>query len=129
DEDRFAIFAPGYRGLRPARSGRHERGCLARGGDRPAPYAEAAEVNPLDPPLEGDRIIPPGLSRISLGLLRDWQANIHGIPAFERLTLKADATTSLGYWARHLAAMPRSHGSRAVEETLLQTGRRNTGSD
>ncbi|MBK7201967.1 PglZ domain-containing protein [Candidatus Amarolinea dominans] len=122
DEDRFAIFARRATedfGL-PDPAGMSEDAWRAAATARLL-CTEAAEANPLDPPLEGDRIIPPGLSRDrALGLLRDWQANIHGIPAFERLTLKADATTSLGYWARHLAAMPRSYSSRAVEETLFK---------
>lgn len=122
DEERFAIFA--RRAVEdfglPDPAGMSEDAWHVAATARLL-CTEAAEANPLDPPLEGDRIIPAGLARDrALGLLRDWQANIHAIPAFERLVLKADATTGLAYWARHLSAMPRSYSSRAVEETLFK---------
>ena len=122
DEERFAIFARRATedfGL-PDPAGMSEDAWHVAATARLL-CTEAAEANPLDPPLEGDRVIPPGLARDrALGLLRDWQANIHAIPAFERLAHKADATTGLAYWARHLSAMPRSFSSRAVEETLFK---------
>ena len=82
---------------------------------------EAAQANPESQPSEGDRIIPAGLARErALQLLKTWQSHIHYIPTFEHLVQKADATLGLTYWARNLSALPRSFGSRAVEQTLLE---------
>jgi hypothetical protein len=81
---------------------------------------EAAEGCPQDPPRENDKIIPPGLARRrALGLLKNWQSNIHFIPTFERLVPEADRTLGLAYWARNVASPPRSFSSRLVEETLF----------
>jgi hypothetical protein len=75
---------------------------------------------PQDPPRENDKIIPPGLARRrALGLLKNWQSNIHFIPTFERLVPEADKTLGLAYWARNVASPPRSFSSRLVEETLF----------
>jgi len=73
------------------------------------------------PPGDRDKIIPPGLPRDrALKLLKDWQANVHLIPTFERLVPQADATLGLTYWAKNLETPPRSYSSRAVEETLFK---------
>jgi len=87
---------------------------------------EAAEGAPREQPGELDRIIGAGLPRThSLRLLKLWQHDIRYIATFERLVPQADATLGLTYWARNLSSMPRSWGSRAVEETLfLQTADR-----
>jgi len=82
---------------------------------------EAAAANPQEPPSEREHVIPSGLPRNrALKLLRDWQANVHFIPTFERLVPQADATLGLTYWARNLETPPRSYSSRAVEEALFK---------
>ena len=82
---------------------------------------EAAAGNPAAPPPSGEQVIPAGLVReCALGLLADWQTNVHWIPSFERLCPKADAVAGLTYWAKGLTTLPHSYASRAVEETLLQ---------
>lgn len=81
---------------------------------------EAAEGSPRDPPRELEKIISAGLPRThALRLLKQWQHDIRYISSFERLVPQAEATTGLTYWARNLASMPRSWGSRSVEETLF----------
>ena len=82
---------------------------------------EAAVASPHDLPNEKEQIIPAGLPRDrALKLLKDWQANVHYIPAFEDLSIRADGTLGLAYWARNLETRPRSSSSRAVEETLFR---------
>ena len=81
---------------------------------------EAADGTPHEPPREGDKIISVGLARThSLKLLNQWQNDIRYIASFEKLVEDADKTVGLTYWARNLTTMPRSHSSRAVEETLF----------
>lgn len=81
---------------------------------------EAAEGSPREPPREADKVIAAGLPRThSLRLLERWQNDIRYIANFERLVPQAEATIGLTYWARNLTSMPRSWGSRAVEETLF----------
>ncbi|HET6884065.1 MAG TPA: PglZ domain-containing protein, partial [Pirellulales bacterium] len=81
---------------------------------------EAAEGSPRDPPRETDKIIASGLSRThALRLLKQWQHDLRYIASFERLAPQAEATIGLNYWARNLTTMPRSWGSRGVEETLF----------
>ena len=81
---------------------------------------EAADGMPHEPPREGDKIIPSGLTRThSLKLLNQWQNDIRYIASFERLVPEAEKTVGLTYWARNLTTMPRSRSSRAVEETLF----------
>ncbi len=76
---------------------------------------------PHEPPREGDKIIPAGLARThSLKLLNQWQHDIRYIANFEKLVPQAEVTFGLTYWARNLTTMPRSRGSRAVEETLFK---------
>ncbi len=81
---------------------------------------EAAEAVPQEPPSEGERIVPAGLARKrELDLLKAWQNHILYIATFEDLARAADATVGLGYWARNLAAAPRSRSSRLVEKTIF----------
>lgn len=82
---------------------------------------EAAAASPHHLPGEKAQIIPAGLPRDrALKLLKDWQANVYHIPAFENLAVRADATVGLAYWARNLDVPPASFASRAVEETLFR---------
>lgn len=82
---------------------------------------EAATRVPAEPPGEGDRIIPPGLSRDrALKLVARWQTNVDLMGAFEDLVRQADRTTSLVYWARNLAAPVPALASRAAEDALFQ---------
>lgn len=82
---------------------------------------EAADAVPTNPPSEQDKIIPEGLQRErALKLLRAWQENINFIASFERLSKKADSTLTIAFWARNLAAPPKSKSSRAVEEALFK---------
>jgi len=82
---------------------------------------EAAVRVPADPPREGERIIPPGPARENaLKLLDRWQKNIELMEGFESLAGKADAVTSLYYWARSLAETVPPMASRAAEEALFQ---------
>jgi hypothetical protein len=122
NEDRFAIFARRATedfGL-PDPTGMDEKSWRVLATARLL-ATEAAQANPESQPSEGDRIIPPGLARErALQLLKTWQSHIHYIPTFEHLVQKADATLGLTYWARNLSALPRSFGSRVVEETLLE---------
>lgn len=81
----------------------------------------AAAASGREQPGDGDRIIPPGLSRDrAIKLLKDWQANVHYIPRFETLVVEADKTLGLAYWARNLDRPPNSFSSRAVEDALFQ---------
>ena len=81
---------------------------------------EAADGCPQETLHEGDKIIPTGPARKrALGLLKSWQNDVRYIPTFERLVPEADKTIGLAYWARNLNTAPRSHASRAVEETLF----------
>jgi hypothetical protein len=122
EEDRFAIFA--RRAVEdfglPDPTGQDEESWRVATTARLL-CTEAAAANPHDPPSEREHVIPSGLSRDrALKLLRDWQANVHFIPAFERLVPQADATLGLTYWARNLETPPRSYSSRAVEEALFK---------
>lgn len=82
---------------------------------------EAAVASPHNLPSEKEQIIPSGLQRDrALKLLRDWQSNVHYIPAFEERVIRADATVGLAYWARNLETPPGPSSSRAVEETLFK---------
>ncbi len=76
---------------------------------------------PADPPREAARLIPPGPAReAALKLLERWQKNIELIESFEAQVPKADALTSLSYWARSLAHPAPPLASRAAEEAFFQ---------
>lgn len=82
---------------------------------------EAAVRVPAEPPGEGDRIIPPGLSRDrALKLVARWQTNVELMGAFEDLVRSADRTTSLVFWARNLTGPAPALASRAAEDALFQ---------
>jgi len=82
---------------------------------------EAAVRVPADPPNEADRIIVSGQSRDNaLKLLERWQKDVELMSAFEELARKADATTSLVYWARNITGTVPALASRVCEETLFR---------
>lgn len=82
---------------------------------------EAAVRVPADPPREGDRIIPPGPARENaLKLLERWQKHVELMECFEAQAHKADAVTSLFYWARSQAQTVPPLASRAAEDALFQ---------
>jgi len=82
---------------------------------------ETADANPDSLPPDVERIIPLGLARDhALGLLRQWQENVVYIPSFESAVKKADLMTSLANWAQNLTNVPKSKGSRAVENELFK---------
>lgn len=82
---------------------------------------EAAVRVPAEPPGEGDRIIPAGLSRDrAIKLVERWQKNVDLMGAFEDLVRQADGTTSLVYWARNLTVLAPALASRAAEDALFQ---------
>jgi len=122
EEERFAIFA--RRAVEdfglPDPTGQDEESWRVAATARLL-CTEADAANPHAPPSEREHIIPAGLPRDrAIKLLRDWQANIHFIPAFEHLVPQADTTLGLTYWARNLETPPRSYSSRAVEEVLFK---------
>ena len=81
---------------------------------------DAAAGNPKDPPNESECIVQSGLPRDrALKLLQSWQANVHFMPAFERLVQMADTRIGLPFWARNLPTPPRANTSHAVEEALF----------
>ncbi len=82
---------------------------------------EAAARVPAEPPGEGDKVIPAGAARDrALKLLDRWQKNIELMSAFEDLARRADATTSLVYWARNVSGTVPALASRAAEDALFQ---------
>ncbi|HXG33315.1 MAG TPA: PglZ domain-containing protein [Bryobacteraceae bacterium] len=82
---------------------------------------EATVKVPADPPREAARLIPPGLARENaLKLLERWQRHIDLMESFEVQIPKADAVTTLSYWARNLAHSAPPLASRAAEEALFQ---------
>ena len=81
---------------------------------------DAAHGCPLNPPSEGENIIPAGIQRQNaLSLLNIWLNHVQFIPSFESLSKEAEKALGLSYWARNLDAPPRSLSSRSVEETLF----------
>lgn len=82
---------------------------------------EATVRVPADPPREAARLVPPGPARENaLKLLERWQKNIELMESFEAQVPKADAVTSLSYWARSLTYDAPPLASRAAEEALFQ---------
>ncbi len=81
---------------------------------------DAATLVPTDPPREAGRLIPEGPARNNaLKLLERWQKNIELMDLFESRVPKADAVTSLVYWARNLAPGAPVLASRAAEKALF----------
>lgn len=81
---------------------------------------DAAYGCPLNPPSEGENIIPAGIQRQNaLSLLNLWLNHVQFIPSFESLSREAEKSLGLSYWARNLDTPPRSVSSRSVEETLF----------
>ena len=82
---------------------------------------DAAVRMPMDPPRDGEKIIPPGPARDrALKLLNRWQKDIELMPAFEERSQRADASTSLAYWARNLERDVPPLASRAAEDALFE---------
>lgn len=83
---------------------------------------EAAAKCPDHPPGEQARIIPPGAQRErALRLLGGWQKHVDLLAAFEQLASKADALTSLQFWARNLERLPAAAlASPAAERALFE---------
>lgn len=83
---------------------------------------DAAAKSAGHPPAEQGRIIPPGGQRErALRLLGRWQKQIDLIAAFEQLAPKADALTSLQFWARNLPELPATAlASPAAEGALFE---------
>ena len=81
---------------------------------------EAASRVPDTPPGEPDRTIAVGpVRQRALKLLGQWQKQIDLIDTLETLADKADALTTLTYWAKNLKAIPAPLSSPAVETTLF----------
>lgn len=81
---------------------------------------EAAVCVPVDPPRDGERIIPPGPARgRALKLLQRWQKDIELMPAFEDRSQQADASTSLAHWSRNVERDVPPLSSRAAEQPLF----------
>jgi len=82
---------------------------------------EAAAKCPGQTPGEAKRIIPAGQQRErSLKLLNRWQKQVDLVDSFEKLAGKADAQTSLQYWARGLTVLPPPLSSPAAEKALFE---------
>jgi len=83
---------------------------------------DATAKVPNAPPVEVARIISAGAQRErALRLLGRWQKQIDLLAAFEQLAPKADAVTSLQFWARNLDQVPASaFASPAVERALFE---------
>lgn len=83
---------------------------------------EAATKCPDHPPGEQARIIPPGAQRErALRLLGGWQKHVDLLAAFEQLAPKADALTSLQFWARNLERLSTAAlASPAAERALFE---------
>lgn len=82
---------------------------------------EAAHRVPTSPPGEDGRIIEAGPARErALKLLERWRNHVEYMDSFEEISIKADGTTSLAYWAERLNLSPGPLSSRAVEEALFQ---------
>jgi hypothetical protein len=82
---------------------------------------EATLRVPSDPPGERDRVIPAGPPRDqALRLLSQLKKNVELLPAFEDLSCRADATTSLVHWVRNVSAPVPPLTSRAAEDALFQ---------
>jgi hypothetical protein len=77
---------------------------------------------PDHPPGEQARIIPPGAQRErALRLLGRWQKQFDLLSAFEQLAPKADAVTSLQFWAQNLANLSdQPFASHAVERAIFE---------
>ena len=82
---------------------------------------EAAAKCPGSAPGEQRRIIPAGAQRErALNLLNRWQRQVDLVESFEKLAMKADALTSLQYWARSLTNPPPALASPGAEEALFE---------
>jgi hypothetical protein len=83
---------------------------------------DAAAKCPEHPPGEQARIVPPGaLRERALRLLGRWQKQVDLLAAFEQLAPKADALTSLQFWARNLERLPATAlASSAAEHALFE---------
>ena len=83
---------------------------------------DAAGKCPDHPPGEQGRIVPSGGQRErALRLLGRWQKQVDLLGAFEQLAPKADALTSLQFWARNLERLPAvALASPAAERALFE---------
>lgn len=81
---------------------------------------DAAGKCPGQSPGEAKRIIAAGTQRErAIKLLSRWQKQVDLVEGFEKLAPKADAPTSLQYWARGLTVMPPPLASPAAEKALF----------
>jgi len=77
--------------------------------------------NSSNAPGDKDRIIAAGAAREqAMKLLTRWQKQIDLVESFELLAIKADALTTLPYWAKSLEQLPPACNSPCVEFTLFQ---------
>ena len=83
---------------------------------------DAAAKCPDHPPGEQARIVTSGGQRErALRLLGRWQKQVDLLAAFEQLAPKADALTSLQFWARNLERLPAvALASPAAERSLFE---------
>lgn len=82
---------------------------------------EAVSACPESPPRD-DKTIDAGAQRDkALKLLSQWKKRIDLLDSFETLAPKADATTTLQFWARNLDNIPAPLSSPIVERTLLES--------
>jgi hypothetical protein len=82
---------------------------------------EADEVLPTNPPGDRDRVIHgPAIRDRAIKLLYRWQKQFDFVEAFEELATKADAITSLQFWAKNLLELPPPLSSPVVENIRFQ---------
>jgi len=83
---------------------------------------DAAAKCPEHPPGEQARIIPPGAQRErALRLLGRWQKQFDLLSSFEQLAPKAEAVTSLQFWAQNLENLSdQPFASHAIERAIFE---------
>ena len=82
---------------------------------------EADAALPAQPPGDREKVIQAPAARAqALKLLALWQNKFDQVEAFEQLATRADALTSLQYWAKNLPLMPAPLSCAAVETVRFQ---------
>ena len=82
---------------------------------------QADESVPNHPPGDQEKVIHNQAARKrAIKLLSLWQNKFDQVIAFEKLALKADAVTTLPYWAKNLPAIPSPLASPTVESIWFQ---------
>jgi len=82
---------------------------------------DASIKHPMKVPGDKEKIIATGASREqAMKLLTRWQKQIDLVESFEKLAVKADALTTLQYWAKGLDQLPLACNSPCIEFTLFK---------